>query len=67
MLNNIEAELARNGVSKQELSQKLNVSRQTISRWISKKASIPSDKLIELSKLLNCSVDYLLGIEIKPA
>lgn len=66
MFNNIEAEMARHGMTRQQLSTILNVSRRTISNWINKKTAIPSDKLIELSKMWNCSTDYLLGVD-KPA
>lgn len=53
------------GWSQEELAEKLNVSRQSISKWESA-ASIPDiDKILELSKLFGVSTDYLLKDSIK--
>ena len=42
----------------------LEVTRQSISKWESDHAFLEPQKLIELSKLYHCTVDYLLGNEI---
>lgn len=62
MLKNIEAERARAGVSRLELSEKLGVSYSTIRNWLSGKTMIPSDKLTEMARMFGCSTDYLLGL-----
>lgn len=50
-------------LSQEALSEKLNVSRQAISKWEAD-ATIPEiDKLIALSKLYGVSVGWLLGVE----
>ncbi len=50
----------RAGLSQEDLAEKLNVSRQSISKWESG-GSIPGiDKILELSKLYGVSTDYLL-------
>lgn len=50
----------QNGWSQEELADKLNVSRQAVSKWEST-ASIPDmDKIIKLSLLFEVSTDYLL-------
>ncbi len=53
------------GLSQEELAEKMNVSRQSVSKWESG-SSIPSlDKIVELSKIYGISTDYLLKDEIE--
>lgn len=55
----------KNGWSQEELAEKLNVSRQSVSKWESG-ASIPDiDRIVALSGLLGVSTDYLLKDEIE--
>ena len=62
MLNeNIKAIRRSKGLSQEELSIKLNVVRQTISKW-EQGLSVPdSDMLISISEVLETSVSTLLG------
>ena len=62
MLNeNIRAIRKSKGLSQQELAVKLNVVRQTVSKW-EKGMSVPdSDMLISISEVLETSVSTLLG------
>lgn len=62
MLNeNIKAIRKSKGFSQEELAIKLNVVRQTISKW-EQGLSVPdSDMLISLSEVLETSVNTLLG------
>ncbi|WP_041138374.1 helix-turn-helix domain-containing protein [Beduini massiliensis] len=62
MLNeNIKAIRKAKGLSQQELAIKLNVVRQTISKW-EQGLSVPdSDMLISISEVLETSVSTLLG------
>ncbi len=62
MLNeNIKAIRKSKGLSQQELAVKLNVVRQTISKW-EQGLSVPdSDMLISLSEVLETPVSTLLG------
>lgn len=62
MLNeNIKAIRKSKGLSQQELAVKLNVVRQTVSKW-EQGLSVPdSDMLISLSEALETSVSTLLG------
>ena len=62
MLNeNLKAIRHSRGLSQQELAVKLNVVRQTISKW-EKGLSVPdSDMLISLSEVLETPVSILLG------
>ena len=51
----------QNGLTQMDLAEKLNVSRQAISRWEVGTAAPSTDNLKELSNLYDVSVDYLLG------
>lgn len=50
----------RRGITQEELSEILQVSRQSISKWEMNICFPETDKLIRLSKLFDCSIDYLL-------
>ena len=50
-------------LSQEELAEKLNVSRQAISKWECGESSPDTDNLIELSKIYNISLDELVGNE----
>ena len=55
----------KNGWSQEELADKLNISRQSVSKWESG-GSIPDlDKIIKLSGLFGVSTDYLLKDELE--
>ena len=49
--------------TQEQLADILGVSRQSISKWESDIAYPETDKLIELCKLFDCSMDYLLKEE----
>ena len=48
------------GLSQDELAEKLNVSRQSISRWEVGSAAPDAENLKQLSRILGVSIDYLL-------
>ncbi len=50
--------------TQEQLADILGVSRQSISKWESDIAYPETEKLIELGKLFNCSMDYLLKEEV---
>lgn len=54
----------RKGITQERLSEILGVSRQSVSRWEMDAAFPETEKLIKLSKLLECSVDFLLNEEL---
>ncbi len=58
---NIEKKRTQMGLNKTELSERLGISRRHYNNYIAGKTPIPSTILIKLSKLFNCSVDYLLS------
>lgn len=63
MFPNIDAECARNGLSRVALAQKLGVSYGTIKNWMHGKTDIPATKVIEMSHLFHRTTDYLLGLD----
>lgn len=56
----------RLGISQEGLGEKLEVSRQAVSKWESDGAVPDVDKLITMSKLFGVSVGWLLGVEEAP-
>ena len=50
--------------TQEQLADILGVSRQSISKWESDIAYPETEKLIELGKLFECSMDYLLKDEV---
>lgn len=65
MYPSISAEMARNGFTNRTLAEKIGVSEKTISNWRCGRTDIPSVKLIEMSRLFNCTVDYLLSNDMR--
>lgn len=57
----------QNGWSQEELAAKLNISRQSVSKWEST-ASVPDlDKIIKLSEIFGVSTDFLLKDDMEDA
>ena len=52
-----------NGWSQEDLAEKLNVSRQAISRWESGTSQPDASNVLNLSKLFGVTADYLLNDE----
>ena len=50
--------------TQEQLADILGISRQSISKWESDIAYPETDKLIELGKVFDCSMDYLLKEDI---
>ena len=64
MLNeNIKHFRKAKGISQEEMAVKLNVVRQTVSKWENGLSVPDADVLIHMAKLLDVSVSRLLGIE----
>ncbi|AEA32806.1 helix-turn-helix domain-containing protein [Lactobacillus amylovorus] len=49
-----------NNWSQEELAEKLNVSRQSVSKWESGQSKPDLDKIVVLSNIFDVSTDYLL-------
>ena len=63
--NNILKLRKQLGFSQEELSEKVNVTRQTISNWELNETQPNPEQLKLLSKALNVSIDDLIGNDIK--
>lgn len=50
-----------NNITQEQLAELLGVTRQSVSRWEMDLAFPETEKLIRLSKLFSCSIDYLLS------
>lgn len=60
---NIKAARCQKGISQEELAKKLNIVRQTVSKWESG-ASVPDSQiLVSLADELEVTVGFLLGVE----
>ena len=55
----------KNGWSQEELAEKMNVSRQSVSKWEGAQAIPDLEKLLQLSTLFGVTTDYLLKDEIE--
>ena len=60
MLSNIEAERARLGLSRRQTAFLLFISPQTYAAYIKERRPIPSDVLLRMKRLFDCSLEYLL-------
>ena len=49
-----------NGMSQEQLAEKIGVSRQSISKWESGDSTPEMERLVELSRVFEVSTDYLL-------
>lgn len=50
----------KSGLSQEQLAEKLNVSRQAVSKWETGQSVPESDKLVAISDFFDVSLDYLM-------
>lgn len=55
----------KNGWSQEELAEKMNVSRQAVSKWEAAQSAPDLEKLLQLSHLFGVTTDYLLKDELE--
>ncbi len=48
-------------LSAYSIAFRLNITKQSVHTWETKKTLPSADKLVELADLLDCSIDYLVG------
>jgi transcriptional regulator with XRE-family HTH domain len=60
-IDNLRKLRQQKGISQFELAEMLGVSQQTVSKYEKGTREPDNATLIRLSKIFNCSVDYLLG------
>ncbi len=56
----------KNNMSQGDLADRLDVSRQTVSKWENNMCKPEADKLIQLSEIFNVSIDHILKGEQNP-
>ena len=54
----------KNGLSQEELAAKLNVSRQSVSKWESNNTYPETDKIVQICNIFDCTMDDLINDEI---
>lgn len=54
----------RNGWTQEALAEKLNVSRQAVSKWEGAQSMPDMEKILQMSRLFEVSVDYLMKEEL---
>lgn len=59
--NNLKKYRQENGLTQEELAKKINTSRSNIANYENGKNMPSIDTLEKLSKVFNCSIEYLLG------
>lgn len=62
-MKNLRNARKNNSLTMKELGQKIGVSESTISLYENGKRQPDNETIIKLSNILNCSTDYLLGID----
>ena len=55
----------KSGWSQDELAHRLNVSRQSVSKWEGAQSVPEAEKLLQMSRLFGVSTDYLLKDELE--
>ena len=60
-------ERKKNGWSQEELAEKLNVSRQAVSKWEGAQSVPDMQRILDMSRLFSVSTDYLLKDELETA
>ncbi len=54
----------KKGMSQEDLAEKLNVSRQSVSKWESNNTYPETDKIIQICAIFDCSMDDLINDKI---
>ena len=54
----------KNGWSQEELAEKMNVSRQAVSKWEAAQTTPDLERILQLSKLFGVTTDFLLKDEL---
>lgn len=67
LADKIIEERKKNGWSQEELAEKLDVSRQSVSKWEGAQSTPDLQKILKMSEIFGVSTDYLLKDEIEGA
>lgn len=64
---NIKAEMGRHGLTIKELATNLGLSTNSVSFKLNGKREFTLSEIERIACLFGCSLDYLVGHEVKPA
>ena len=59
-MNNIKVFRERNSFTQVDIAEKLQIDKSTVSKWETGESMPRAEKLIQLAKLFDCTVDELL-------
>ena len=59
----IKKQLEKNNMSQRELAKKTGITEVTISRYVSSERVPKATEIVKIANALNCSCDYLLGLQ----
>jgi len=62
-VNAIRNRREKAGLSQENIAKGLSVSQQAVAKWENGKALPRADKLPELARILNCTIDELLATD----
>ena len=65
LADKIILERKKNGWSQEELADKLGVTRQAVSKWEGAQTMPDLQRILEMSRLFQVSVDYLIKEEVE--
>ena len=64
-MNRLKQLRIKKNIKQQDLAKALNVTKQSVSNWENNKRLPDVNTLIKLADFYNCSLDYLVGRELK--
>ena len=64
-MNRLKQLRIKKNIKQQDLAKALNVTKQSVSNWENNKRLPDINTLIQLADFYNCSLDYLVGRELK--
>ncbi len=62
--NNLQYLRKKENLSQEQLAEKLDVTRQSVSKWESGQSYPEMDKLIAISKMFNCTIEQLVNGDV---
>ena len=64
-MKNLKVARVLRGITQEELSERMGVAKNTISRWERGECNITAENIRKLCEILNFSSDFILGITDK--
>ena len=64
-MNRLKQLRIKKNIKQQDLAKALNVTKQSVSNWENNKRLPDINTLIQLADFYNCSLDYLVGRDLK--